>query len=99
MEVSEDLPYEILYNIAIMSQEKQNQIIDGWKKIDYTPDINSIISKTFKYDSSHIPGFDKIYQMIEDDIDKTTLLEELLSNCNIDDNSEYSNLSKLKDSR
>ena len=80
-----NLPYEILYDITIMSPQKENEIIEGWSKIDYKPDTYNIIKSKFSHDASHIPGLEQVFETMALDMAKKTPLQHLISRTIIDD--------------
>ena len=86
-ELSEDflfdglsLPFEINYNINIMSLEQYEDIIDGWNKILYTNHYKiharEIIESRYprgNYD--HIPGMDEVFETMISNLQVTPLEE------------------------
>ena len=74
------LPFELNYNINIMSLEQYEDIIDGWNKILYTNHYKiharEIIESRYpsgNYD--HIPGMDEVFETMISNLQVTPLEE------------------------
>jgi hypothetical protein len=93
-----EILYEISYDITIMPPHLEQEIIDGWDKIDYKINAHNIIRSRFSGDTSSIPGLDKVFEMMAVEMESKTPLEEFLSRTNINDR-EHTNLSQLKESK
>ena len=80
MELSNELPFEILYNIQIISPDLQNEIIDGWDRITYTEHYieNSqeiILSRFANCTYDHIPGLSDVFEQMALNLEITPLSE------------------------
>jgi hypothetical protein len=93
-----ELPYEISYDITIMPPHVEQEIIEGWNKIDYTINGHNIIRSRLKGDTSSIPGLDKVFEMMAIEMESKTPLEEFISRTNLNDR-EHTDLSQLKKSK
>lgn len=97
-------PYELIYDINIMSPIKQEQILNGWDKIEYNiyqNNADEIIRRRFSSCTDHLPGFDKVFEMMSLDMKKSNPLREMnkLKFSGIIDDTKDSNISEFKDSK
>ena len=105
----ENLPYEISYDITIMPPHMEQEIIEGWNKIDYKLNARDIIKSRFKNDSSHIPGLDEVFEQMAIAMENKTPLQEYAErlsmnqsyelNSHINVNGKHTNISQLKESK
>jgi hypothetical protein len=71
-----EIPFEISYDITIMSAKVEQAIIDGWDKINYKPNTHDIVRSRFSGETSHIPGLDEVFNMMALTMESKTPLEE-----------------------
>jgi hypothetical protein len=89
-----EIPFEISYDITIMSASVQQATSDGWDKINYKPNTHDIIRSRFSGETSHIPGLDEVFEKMAISMDNKTSLE-FISKSIINDR-KHSDLSKLE---
>jgi hypothetical protein len=93
-----EIPFEISYDITIMSASVQQATSDGWDKINYKPNTHDIIRSRFPGTTNHIPGLDEVFEKMAISMESKTPLEEFISKSIINDR-KHSDLSKLKESK
>ena len=80
MELLYELPFEILYDVEVMTPEQEYEIIDGWDRITYTEHYieNSqeiILSRFSNCTYDHIPGLSEVFEDMALDLEITPLTE------------------------
>lgn len=76
----EILPFEINYDITIMSETLEQKLLNTWNCISYNDhyinNASNIINSRFSNNYDHIPGFDIIISNMIEKMQNTTPLEE-----------------------
>lgn len=102
--IMNQLPYEISYDITIMPLHMEQEIIEGWEKIDYKLNARDIIKSRFRGDGSHIPGLNEVFEQMAISMQSKTPLGEYEKRCQklnspVIVNGKHSNLPQLKESK